>query len=190
MMWTGRTETGVIWGPHWDASPYCLNLSNAFKGNHVIPQIAEATRALLAPIGVSAIEQSKIFKTLRKQNWYSNDNFADVFKSRLGSLHPELCDTVFIASELPRMLEELKKCKPYVQSSVMKTLFNSWTTSDRMHSDCTLPCLFGCRNEKDILSHYLRCPTLWRAIIPERDVYSCSWRDILGSRRAKTNLSL
>ena len=106
------------------------------------------------------------------------------------SLFPELCDTPFIASELPNVLKEFQKCELYVQTSVLKTLFNSWTTSDRMHSDFKLPCLFGCRNEKDILSHYLGCPTLWRQIDPERDVYTCSWRSILGFQLGKDQFIL
>ena len=56
---------------------------------------------------------------------------------------------------------------------VVKTIINSWTTSDRFHENTSQVCLFGCVAHSPIfcdfscndeLAHYLRCPILWRVV--------------------------
>ena len=47
---------------------------------------------------------------------------------------------------------------------VIKTLSNGWLTTYRMHESPKLPCIFGCHDCKDDLTHYLYCPTLWTLI--------------------------
>ena len=37
-----------------------------------------------------------------------------------------------------------------------------WTTTHRMHEQNKLDCLFGCREGKDMLRHYLYCSPLWQ----------------------------
>ena len=45
-----------------------------------------------------------------------------------------------------------------------KTYVNAWATTHRYHESIRLPCIFGCNNEKDTLSHYLSCDRLWRVV--------------------------
>ena len=47
-------------------------------------------------------------------------------------------------------------------TSIMKTWSNASTTSLRMHEHTLRNCVFGCRDEPDTLSHYLRCSMLWQ----------------------------
>ena len=35
---------------------------------------------------------------------------------------------------------------------------NSWATSKRMHEATLLPCLFGCQDAIDCMTHYVHCP--------------------------------
>ena len=76
---------------------------------------------------------------------------------------------------------------------VIKTLLNSWSTSDRYHEAHRLPCLFGCQTGQtgvpltdetepsalhaafahrpaigDHLKHYLKCPNMWLIIATNR----------------------
>ena len=51
-----------------------------------------------------------------------------------------------------------------VVTSVMKTIFNGWATSHRLHEDERLPCLFGCPAQDDSTSHYMQCGQLWRVV--------------------------
>jgi len=48
--------------------------------------------------------------------------------------------------------------------TVIKTWVNSWCTTSRLHENTQWPCIFGCCDEDDSLSHYLRCPRLWSSI--------------------------
>ena len=43
-----------------------------------------------------------------------------------------------------------------------KTWVNSWATSSRYHEPVIYPCLLGCPDKVDSLSHYLLCPILWQ----------------------------
>jgi hypothetical protein len=45
----------------------------------------------------------------------------------------------------------------------IKTITNSWSTSNRYHETIRLPCIFGCEGAKDTLKHYLSCDILWTA---------------------------
>ena len=63
-------------------------------------------------------------------------------------------------------------------TAVHKSWANAWTTSSRMDEDVCLPCIFGCNDEDDELSHYLCCDTLWTAAIsnvsPRVELLRCS----------------
>ena len=48
--------------------------------------------------------------------------------------------------------------------TVLKTWANSWCTTTRLHEAVVWPCIFGCPNEEDSLSHYLRCTRFWSGI--------------------------
>jgi hypothetical protein len=178
---------GIFWGEHWDAPPFCVYLAEASRGIHELSSVTSATQSFLLPLAEPPLTQANVSKLLRRNKCFSDCNFCAVFKRRLNVNFPVLNDSSFVDAELPKVFAALRKCKPYIQTCVLKTFFNSWTTSDRMHGDHVLPCLFGCSDQKDILSHYLRCPTLWGPICRERNVVTCSWRDTLGFKMGKSD---
>ena len=47
---------------------------------------------------------------------------------------------------------------------LFKTWIGGWTTSIRMHEETALECIFGCKDEPDELSHYLKCAPLWSIV--------------------------
>ncbi len=59
----------------------------------------------------------------------------------------------------------LKTLRPSESMKVLKTWLNGWATSKRMSEDPFLPCLFGCSEEIDSLSHYIQCPMLLSLIV-------------------------
>jgi len=60
--------------------------------------------------------------------------------------------------DLNRLLE---LCPLYIRMCWLKTICGAWCTSVRLHTLVRLPCVFGCPDCVDELSHYLICPTLW-----------------------------
>ena len=62
------------------------------------------------------------------------------------------------------LLPLLCTLKPHCAMCVIKTWVNGWTTSDRMHEPDIKPCIFGCANANDILSHYVHCTKLWTTV--------------------------
>ena len=46
----------------------------------------------------------------------------------------------------------------------LKTVTNGWCTSRRMHEPVLLPCIFGCSDASDTISHYLEYMILWSII--------------------------
>ncbi len=61
----------------------------------------------------------------------------------------------------PSICALLKQLRKHDAMRVIKTWVNSWATSYRMHEPVLLPCLFGCANASDQLSHYVMCPILF-----------------------------
>jgi hypothetical protein len=56
----------------------------------------------------------------------------------------------------------LRKMRTSDAMTILKTWTNSWATSHRSHDPGgKLPCLLGCRAQKDSLIHYLQCPYLF-----------------------------
>jgi len=58
-------------------------------------------------------------------------------------------------------IKVLKSLKPGDSIRIIKTWLNGWTTTERMHEECKYPCLFGCKDGKDNLQHYILCPHLF-----------------------------
>ena len=56
----------------------------------------------------------------------------------------------------------------------IKTLSNSWCTTEWSHETVRLPCVFGCLDCKDNLSHYLKCEPFWTIIISSLNMHQ-SW---------------
>ena len=55
----------------------------------------------------------------------------------------------------------LKPMGPGIAMSFIRTLVNSWCSSRRFHDPTQMPCIFGCTDATDALSHYLVCDPLW-----------------------------
>ena len=56
----------------------------------------------------------------------------------------------------------LRRLRMHEAMQCFKTWVNSWATSSRYHEPVIYPCLLGCPDKVDSLSHYLLCPILWQ----------------------------
>ena len=59
------------------------------------------------------------------------------------------------------MVLEIMYCAVSGVLRIIKTWTNAWATSHRCHETPILPCLFGCNDNIDSLSHYIMCPILF-----------------------------
>ena len=55
----------------------------------------------------------------------------------------------------------IKKLRVAERLMIISTWANGWDTSSRYHEPVIFPCLFGCMNKKDELSHYVTCSHLY-----------------------------
>jgi hypothetical protein len=70
----------------------------------------------------------------------------------------------FLTEQWEREFSQVVRRMPCkIKHTVLKAWANSWCTTTRLHESFIWPCIFGC-DEKDTLSHYLRCPRLWSSI--------------------------
>ena len=69
--------------------------------------------------------------------------------------------------------EILKQLRKHDAVRVIKTWVNAWATSNRYHEAVQFPCLFGCKDCADKLSHYVMCPNLYFLIC--QSVQASSW---------------
>jgi len=60
-----------------------------------------------------------------------------------------------------RIFGILQESGIHVRFCWLRTIAGGWTTTKRMGEIHTLPCLFGCKDSVDELSHYMSCPILW-----------------------------
>ena len=68
---------------------------------------------------------------------------------------------------------------------VVNTWCKSWATTRRLHLQPLLPCVLGCPNEIDDLSHYILCPHLWniaRTAFPNIQLNSALDKLCIGSK--------
>ena len=82
------------------------------------------------------------------------------------TLTPELFDLCneFLGNFqwLTHLIAIMQEVKIHCRLVWWKTVCGAWTTSHRLHEVNQLPCIFGCTDSKDTLSHYLVCPVLWQ----------------------------
>ena len=52
----------------------------------------------------------------------------------------------------------------HISMAVIETLAGGWTTSLRMHEAEQTSCIFGCKDARDNVGHYIMCNRLWRAV--------------------------
>ena len=93
----------------------------------------------------------------------SCDDFPREISQKLAvTLGEPLCSSLLVSVNwVQDLLSILVHTKQHVAFCVLRTLIGGWTTSYRMHEPCKLPCIFGCTGEKDQLTHYLFCFSLW-----------------------------
>ena len=60
--------------------------------------------------------------------------------------------------DLTLAMSLLANCRKHEATRVIKTWVNSWATSSRFHEPIIYPCLLGCQDGVDRLSHYVQCP--------------------------------
>ena len=56
----------------------------------------------------------------------------------------------------------LREETPYIKICWLRTIVGGWCTATRLHSVQYRPCIYGCSDARDELSHYLQCPILWQ----------------------------
>ena len=56
----------------------------------------------------------------------------------------------------------LMKETPYIKICWLRTVAGAWCTSVKLHSVEGCPCIFGCSDSRDELTHYLQCPIIWQ----------------------------
>ena len=99
---------------------------------------------------MSQMHQSNLFETIEKR---LNMLFQPYTLGFRNSISLELCFGILKGN---RMSDIVK---------VIKCWTNAWASSFRYHEVNLLPCLFGCKDCRDELNHYLQCPhlfALWR----------------------------
>ena len=60
------------------------------------------------------------------------------------------------------LTDKLDRCKVLVRVCWLKAMAGAWCTSVRLHTTIIWPCIFGCKDARDELGHYLACPVLWQ----------------------------
>ena len=62
----------------------------------------------------------------------------------------------------PNCLVFLQDCNIFTRVCWLKAISGAWCTSVRMHHDIIWPCIFGCTDCRDEITHYFACPCLWQ----------------------------
>jgi len=168
------SQAGVtITPPGWDSDAFCSNLYNAsrFEG-------MKTASNSQAPIKHSLSSALKLWQRARArgqnggslqkrfyvvlENSISN-GWISLLNNKLGVFLDSEGGppTPFTNSHLQEFIKSFKSCPTSIQTSVFKTLINSWSTTCRYHEVVLWPCIFGCNDCKDELKHYLSCPPMW-----------------------------
>ena len=153
----------------WDGPPIALSLSDAFRcfpgdarwapGAREAFQIISEKRAALAVASARARParlqvQSIAFRCLMKSAFPSNLQATVVRRlHKMGILDASQSSI----PEYDSACAVMRKVRKHVAMCVIKTWTNSWATSHRYHETVLLPCLMGCQEGKDDLSHYADC---------------------------------
>ena len=167
----------------WDSRPFACNLREAYEG---FPRF----RAVNASIGAMFEGTAFTEADIRMKNAGLQ---RAMYARTLSVLHqptltPTLCRRVasnyglVVSPEVVTQTLAFMKTFPlFVSMPLVKTLLGGWTTSVRMHESVLMPCIFGCRGQDDVLSHYVICPRLWRSVRFATSIAPAeSWLERLG----------
>ena len=147
----------------WDSIPFVANLQDADACFPSMPAMREHLRPQLLRLG---FEGRGVDRSFKLQHWAYNHTFSAQHPRALNDLIARRAQSVFGIDSVD--FESICRCVPGMPAHfvmpLIKTWFNAWTTSHRMHEAVALPCLFGCPAASDSLLHYVRCRRLWLAV--------------------------
>jgi hypothetical protein len=162
--------------PGWDSKPFCFIVSSARKGYFDLsacPQelcklfaeaIADDFRRAGPSDKLSHRVQWKCYEALYNLRFDTNSHWCTLLLRRFHDFGID-CAIGEVSHFIAQYCEVLSSLPQSKRSGVamicIKTFVNSWCTSDRMGERTRLPCIFGCKDCKDRLTHYLRCNPLW-----------------------------
>ena len=150
--------------PFWDSPPLALNLSEAAQGLPTHPKWDISKSDLIIKLQTQEPNKVPVQKLVYKELVSSRFNtpLTHIFEKRLTDLFQPYVIDFDSTIHFQQSFKVLKKCGCAVAVKVIKGWCNGWASSHRYGNQeaIKLPCLFGCKNEKDSLSHYLICPHL------------------------------
>jgi len=152
--------------PGWDSRAFCSNLHDAchYKGLRYAAECKAGLSRVYyhwkAGNGNLSL-QKEIYNVLCKTVDGAHV-WTELINDKLGILVGEAYNNkIFLRSDLVEFINGFRKCPSSCQTSIFKTLINSWATTYRFNENNKLPCIFGCTDAKDELQHYLCCPPMW-----------------------------
>ena len=101
--------------------------------------------------------QSAIYNHIADSS--SHNPWPPLLKKRIKTLAPNIVVGDMVEST-QRLAKVLIACGPTRAMCVIKTLTNSWITTDRVQEGVRLNCIFGCE-ALDCQTHYMQCEPLW-----------------------------
>ena len=152
--------------PGWDSPAFCSNLFHAVKFNgfqHASkfkPQLDKAIKLWKRkPKGTTL--QKLCYHTLHNEISKCGQ-WTNFISGKLDTLDPTGSQGITFTTDMWDLLRsDIRKSPSPTQTCFLKTVINSWATSYRYGEVLLLPCILGCKEEKDELQHYLMCPSLW-----------------------------
>ena len=114
--------------------------------------------------------QSACIKVLNYSSAYFGPDSSSVLQSYLAqklqvtlkSRNEEFVPVDFVNNWFFNLQPILSSANPFVRVCWLRTVCGGWTTSVRMHHDIIWPCVFGCTDYYDEITHYFACPCLWQ----------------------------
>ena len=154
------------WSPaFWDSEPFAVNLMKASSGYPELPHVYKGFTEALREVSRDRQTTPKLQSILYKHmlpSFYPLTT-SELIAQRATELAPQQAEDVDLM-QIEAAITLLRKLPRFACSHVLKTWVNSWTTSDRYHSEVRHSCFFGCPLAKDALVHYLACPALWSQV--------------------------
>jgi hypothetical protein len=161
-----------FWGSHWDSPAFAANLNLAALGFPKDVRHAHCGRRALER-AEAAIKNNRLGNQPRikvQREIYSAlmcgllpDDLPTLIKKRVKTLFGVSADEVD-AIDFGILQEFMRTLPVHVATPVVKSWVNGWTTSERMHEDVRLGCIFGHNGCKDSMAHYMVCGRIWRAV--------------------------
>jgi len=179
----GKFVAGMHYPDFWDSPPYAHHLKSAFEGFVVQRKFQQAGANLTSkfaeknlgvappPGGVFFSEFKALQKTVYSE--IMGELFPDNVSTSINTICVNRAELLFRPFNIHTdgminvdlAVHTLKTMSGHITLKVMKTWLNGWATSHRMHEDPILPCLFGCKDHKDSLPHYVMCPQIFACLM-------------------------